>query len=54
MCHSLYHDLLEHTFASLPQMERGVSKVLGRDPKGNNFLYANGKTVIIRNIDVIQ
>ncbi|CAL8402756.1 unnamed protein product [Arctogadus glacialis] len=41
----------KHTFASLPQMERGVSKVLGRDPKGNNFLYANGKTVIIRNID---
>ena len=39
-------------FASLPQMERGVSKVIGGDPKGNNFLYANGKCVIIRNIDV--
>ncbi|KAG2465394.1 WDR1 protein, partial [Polypterus senegalus] len=38
-------------FASLPQVERGVSKVLGGDPKGNNFLYTNGKCVIIRNID---
>lgn len=42
----------EHVFASLPQMERGVAKVLGGDPKGNNFLYTNGKSVIIRNIDV--
>uniref|UniRef100_A0AAR2LTL6 WD repeat domain 1 n=1 Tax=Pygocentrus nattereri TaxID=42514 RepID=A0AAR2LTL6_PYGNA len=43
---------LKHVFASLPQMERGVAKVLGGDPKGNNFLYTNGKSVIIRNIDV--
>nr|XP_029539574.1 WD repeat-containing protein 1-like [Oncorhynchus nerka] len=42
---------LKHVFASLPQMERGVAKVLGGDPKGNNFLYTNGKSVIIRNID---
>ncbi|KAF7657802.1 hypothetical protein LDENG_00022140 [Lucifuga dentata] len=42
---------LKHVFASLPQMERGVAKVIGGDPKGNNFLYTNGKTVIIRNID---
>lgn len=39
-------------FASLPHMERGVAKVLGGDPKGNNFLYTNGKSVIIRNIEV--
>jgi WD repeat-containing protein 1 (actin-interacting protein 1) len=26
--------------------------VLGGDPKGKNFLYANGNSVIIRNIDV--
>lgn len=32
-------------------MERGVSKVIGGDPKGNNFLYTNNKSVIIRNID---
>ncbi|KAI5097643.1 WD repeat-containing protein 1, partial [Silurus meridionalis] len=43
--------LTEHLFASLPQMERGVAKVIGGDPKGNNFLYTNGKSVIIRNID---
>uniref|UniRef100_A0A3B3CYQ9 WD repeat domain 1 n=1 Tax=Oryzias melastigma TaxID=30732 RepID=A0A3B3CYQ9_ORYME len=42
---------LKHVFASLPQMERGVAKVIGGDPKGNNFLYTNGKCVIIRNID---
>ncbi|KAL7407233.1 hypothetical protein ABVT39_005416 [Epinephelus coioides] len=32
-------------------MERGVAKVIGGDPKGNNFLYTNGKCVIIRNIN---
>uniref|UniRef100_A0A3Q1JTH0 Uncharacterized protein n=1 Tax=Anabas testudineus TaxID=64144 RepID=A0A3Q1JTH0_ANATE len=42
---------LKHVFASLPQMERGVAKVIGGDPKGNNFVYTNGKSVIIRNID---
>ncbi|XP_070758346.1 WD repeat-containing protein 1 [Enoplosus armatus] len=42
---------LRHVFASLPQMERGVAKVIGGDPKGNNFLYTNGKCVIIRNIE---
>ncbi len=43
---------LEHVFASLPQMQRGNAKVIGGDPKGNNFLYTNGKCVVIRNIDV--
>lgn len=42
----------EKVFASLPQVERGVSKILGGDPKGSNFLYTNGKCVILRNIDV--
>uniref|UniRef100_A0A3B4XY90 WD repeat domain 1 n=1 Tax=Seriola lalandi dorsalis TaxID=1841481 RepID=A0A3B4XY90_SERLL len=42
---------LKHVFASLPQMERGVAKVIGGDPKGNNFLYTNGKCVVIRNIE---
>ncbi|XP_019736220.1 WD repeat-containing protein 1 isoform X2 [Hippocampus comes] len=41
---------LRQVFASLPQMERGVAKVISGDPKGNNFLYTNGKCVIIRNI----
>ncbi|KAK5608927.1 WD repeat-containing protein 1 [Crenichthys baileyi] len=43
--------VLKQVFASLPQMERGVAKVIGGDPKGNNFLYTNGKCVIIRNIE---
>ncbi|XP_075050766.1 WD repeat-containing protein 1 [Mixophyes fleayi] len=42
---------IKKVFACLPQMERGVAKVLGGDPKGNNFLYTNGKCVIIRNIE---
>lgn len=42
---------LKHVFASLPQTQRGNAKVIGGDPKGNNFLYTNGKCVIIRNID---
>nr|XP_033805058.1 WD repeat-containing protein 1 [Geotrypetes seraphini] len=42
---------IKSVFASLPQTERGVSKVVGGDPKGNNFLYTNGKSVIIRNIE---
>jgi len=40
-------------FASLPQVERGVSKIIGGDPKGSNFLYTNGKCVVIRNVDVM-
>lgn len=42
---------LKGLFSSLPQMERGVSKVIGGDPKGKNFLYTNGKSVIIRDIE---
>ncbi|MEE6462497.1 hypothetical protein FKM82_001614, partial [Ascaphus truei] len=42
---------IKKVFASLPQVERGVAKVIGGDPKGNNFLYTNGKCVIIRNIE---
>ncbi|XP_068171887.1 WD repeat-containing protein 1 [Antennarius striatus] len=38
-------------FACLPQTERGVAKVIGGDPKGKNFLYTNGKCVIIRDIE---
>lgn len=44
---------IEKVFASLPQVERGVSKIIGGDPKGNNFLYTNGKCVVIRNVDVM-
>ncbi|XP_078534599.1 WD repeat-containing protein 1 [Lissotriton helveticus] len=42
---------IKKVFACLPQVERGVAKVIGGDPKGNNFLYTNGKSVIIRNIE---
>ncbi len=39
-------------FASLPFTERGMPIVLGGDPKGKNFLYTNGNSVIIRDIAV--
>ncbi|XP_074064951.1 WD repeat-containing protein 1-like isoform X2 [Macrotis lagotis] len=42
---------IKKVFASLPQVERGVSKILDGDPKGHNFLYTNRKCVMLRNID---
>ena len=42
----------DSVFASLPYTERGMPIVLGGDPKGKNFLYTNGNSVIIRNISV--
>ncbi|XP_005187228.1 actin-interacting protein 1 [Musca domestica] len=38
-------------YATLPRTQRGQPIVLGSDPKGKNFLYTNGNSVIIRNID---
>ena len=38
-------------FASLPKTQRGQPIVLGGDPKGKNFLYTHGNSVIIRNIE---
>lgn len=43
---------LENIYATLPRTQRGQPIVLGGDPKGKNFLYCNGNSVIIRNIDV--
>lgn len=42
----------ENVYATLPKTQRGQPLVLGGDPKGKNFLYTNGNSVIIRNIDV--
>ncbi|CAG8462330.1 3803_t:CDS:10 [Diversispora eburnea] len=39
-------------YACTPSTIRGKAVQLGLDPKGQNFLYTNGKTVIIRNIAV--
>lgn len=44
--------IIEYIFAALPRTQRGQPLVLGSDPKGKNFLYTNGNSVIIRNIDV--
>ncbi|XP_066137857.1 actin-interacting protein 1 [Euwallacea fornicatus] len=37
-------------YSCLPKTQRGQPLVLGGDPKGKNFLYTNGNSVIIRNI----
>lgn len=42
----------EYIYATLPRTQRGQPIVLGGDPKGKNFLYTNGNSVIIRNIEV--
>jgi WD repeat-containing protein 1 (actin-interacting protein 1) len=42
---------LVNIYASLPRTNRGQAIVLGNDPKGKNFLYVNGNSVFIRNID---
>lgn len=39
------------TLAALPRTERGRPLVLGADPKGVSVLYANGNSVIIRNLE---
>ena len=41
-----------HCFATLPRTERGRPIVVGRDPKGKNFLYVNDNSVVIRDIEV--
>ncbi|KAJ3219180.1 hypothetical protein HK099_004778 [Clydaea vesicula] len=38
------------TYASNPNTTRGQAVHLGGDPKGNNVLYTNGRSVIIRNL----
>ncbi|KAI8327787.1 WD40-repeat-containing domain protein [Chlamydoabsidia padenii] len=40
----------KYTFAPNPQTNRGEAIKLGTDPKGKNFLYTNGKSVFIRDI----
>ncbi|XP_022916456.2 actin-interacting protein 1 [Onthophagus taurus] len=42
---------LKNVYATLPRTQRGQPLVLGGDPKGKNFLYTNGNSVIIRNIE---
>jgi len=41
---------LKNVYASIPQTTRGKPFVLNGDPKGENFLYTCGNSVVIRNI----
>jgi hypothetical protein len=47
-----FNFILASVFASLPRTVRGQPIVLGADPKGKTFLYTNGNSVFIRNIEV--
>jgi len=38
-------------FATLPRTQRGMPLVLGGDPKGKTFLYPNGNSIVIRDIE---
>eukprot|EP01096_Ripella_sp_DP13-Kostka_P014419 TRINITY_DN64_c0_g1_i1.p2 TRINITY_DN64_c0_g1~~TRINITY_DN64_c0_g1_i1.p2 ORF type:complete len:602 (-),score=332.37 TRINITY_DN64_c0_g1_i1:59-1864(-) len=40
----------KNVYAATPATARGKAVLLGGDPKGNNFLYTCGQSVIIRNI----
>ncbi|KAK7110487.1 actin-interacting protein 1-like [Littorina saxatilis] len=40
----------KRTFAALPSAERGKPVRISGDPKGENFLYCNGQSVFIRNM----
>ncbi|XP_071949228.1 actin-interacting protein 1-like [Antedon mediterranea] len=42
---------LRSLYAALPRTERAKSMKLGGDPKGKNFLYCNGNSVFIRDIE---
>lgn len=42
----------EKVFAALPTAERGKPVKITGDPKGENFLYCNGQSIFIRNIQV--
>jgi len=47
-----YFVIAEGIFATLPRTTRGAAIVLGGDPKGKNFLYCNGNSVVIRDVEV--
>lgn len=44
----------ENVYCTLPATTRGAPVHLGGDPKGKNFLYTNGNSVIIRDINVSE
>jgi hypothetical protein len=44
---------IEYTFAPLPHTNRGESIKLEADPKGKTFAYTNGKSVFIRDLEVV-
>ena len=48
----IFHFLVK-ILAGLPRTERGKPISIHGDPKGKTFLYCNGNSIFIRNIEVI-
>lgn len=44
----------ECTFASLPRTTRGMPIVIAGSPDGKKFLYCNGNSVYIRDVEVVK
>ncbi|KAK6925332.1 WD40 repeat [Dillenia turbinata] len=42
---------LSETYACMPSTERGRGVLISGDPKSNNILYSNGRSVMILNLD---
>lgn len=40
----------KNVYACLPQVERGTPVVLNGDPKGKNFIYAHGSSIVVRSL----
>ena len=47
----LFFSHTESVYATLPKTQRGLPLVLGGDPKGKTFLYPNGNSIVIRDIE---
>ena len=53
VCSSCFPAVLpESVYAPLPKTQRAMPVVLGGDPKGASFVYANGSNIIVRNLQV--
>ncbi|XP_070539814.1 WD repeat-containing protein 1-like [Ptychodera flava] len=51
LCFKTMSHSLKGVYATLPRTVRGRAIVIGGDPKGKNFLYTNGNSVVIRDIE---
>lgn len=48
----LFNLFAESTFATLPKTQRATSMVMGASPDGKRFVYCNGNSVVMRDVEV--